>query len=237
MTGRLETQGRTATLEIGESTSRGALLERGSRPSRSRRAPMSTEPNHASPPRSEPPDAWSAEVFDLIEWRRFELVVEALFAQAGFETRAQPCGADGGVDIWLHSKNRGGAAVSIVQCKHWTVWQVGVKPVRELRGAMAAHGIARGQFVTTSRYSHEARAFAKDNGIMLHDTRSLLALIAGREPTQQQELLRVAFHGEYWRPTCASCGIKLVERQARDGGKPFWGCRHYPKCRTTMRRS
>ncbi|WP_370868866.1 restriction endonuclease [Polaromonas sp.] len=33
---------------------------------------------------------------------------EALFAQAGFETRSQSHGADGGVDIWLHSANAQG---------------------------------------------------------------------------------------------------------------------------------
>lgn len=34
------------------------------------------------------PQQWSAAVFAAIEWRRFEAVCEALFAQAGFQTRA-----------------------------------------------------------------------------------------------------------------------------------------------------
>ena len=265
------TRGQPSSFDIGERTSRGAIVDRAlrqkaprserdsanhrrARPLRADAATEATAPAAAAssrstatvpgsshigahPPRPEPPETWCADVFDLIEWRRFEHLVEALFAQAGFETRSQPCGADGGVDIWLHSKNRSGAAVSIVQCKHWTVWKIGVKAIRELRGVMAAHGIARGQFVTTSGYTAEAREFARDNGIALHDTRSLLELIASRDAEQQRALLRVAFYGEYWRPTCASCGIKLVERAARDGGKPFWGCRHYPRCKTTMRRS
>jgi restriction system protein len=250
MAWRPTAQIQTANFDPGESTLRGAILQRAARPTAARRQQRPVAPPRATgarrravppsaatpPPRPEPPETWCAEVFDLIEWRRFEYLVEALFAQAGFETRTQACGADGGVDIWLHSKNRGGAAVSIVQCKHWTVWKVGVKPVRELRGVMAAHGISRGQFVTTSRYTAEARAFARDNGIMLHDASSLLDLIASRDAKQQQDLLRVAFYGEYWRPTCASCGIKLVERESHDGGKPFWGCRNYPKCKTMMRR-
>ena len=190
----------------------------------------------AAPPEPAPslPEDWCAEVFGLIEWRRFETVVEALFAQAGFETRTQPCGADGGVDIWLHSQSQGGAAVSLVQCKQWTSWKVGVKPVRELRGVMAAHGIARGQFVTTSGYTADAKAFAQQNGIMLHDTPSLLALIASRTPAQQRQLLEVALAGDYWRPTCASCGIKLVERTARASGERFWGCANYPRCKSKM---
>lgn len=207
-----------------------ALVQRGW-PRRAPREVGSADPEETVPAR---PVTWSADVFSLIEWRRFEAVVEALFAQAGFETRSQPCGADGGVDIWLHSQSQGGAAVSLVQCKQWTSSKVGVKPVRELRGVMAAHGIARGQFVATSGYTADARAFAQENGIMLHDTPSLLALIASRAPAQQQELLEVALEGDYWRPTCASCGIKLVERRARASGERFWGCANYPRCKGRM---
>jgi restriction system protein len=187
--------------------------------------------------RHEPLDRWSREVFELIEWRRFEAVVEALFAQAGFETRSQSHGADGGVDVWLYSENHadGDAPVSIVQCKQWMRQKVGVKEVRELRGVMAQHGIARGQFVTTSDFSEDAREFAGANGIGLHDVDGLLRLIATRHPKQQEALLRVAFEGEWWRPTCASCGIKLVERTARDGGRAFWGCQNYPRgCRSRL---
>lgn len=39
--------------------------------------------------RHKPVTTWSAAVFAAIEWRRFEAVCEALFAQAGFETRSQ----------------------------------------------------------------------------------------------------------------------------------------------------
>ena len=191
----------------------------------------------AQPPRPTLPTQWAREVFELIEWRRFEAVVEALFAQAGFATRSQSHGADGGVDIWLYSVNHadGDAPVSIVQCKQWMRWKVGVKEVRELRGVMAQHGIARGQLVTTSDFTAEAREFAAANGIGLHDVDGLLRLIATRHPKQQDALLEVAFDGEWWRPTCASCGIKLVERTAREGGRPFWGCENYPRgCRTKM---
>ena len=173
----------------------------------------------------------------MIEWRRFEAVVEALFAQAGFETRSQAHGADGGVDIWLYSVNhaQGDAPVSIVQCKQWMRWKVGVKEVRALRGVMAQHGIGRGQFVTTSDFTADAREFAEGNGIGLHDVDGLLRLIATRHPKQQEALLRVAFEGDWWRPTCASCGIKLVERTARQSGRAFWGCENFTRgCKTQM---
>lgn len=178
---------------------------------------------------------WSMSVFEAIEWRRFEAVVEALFRQAGFITKAKSHGPDGGVDVWLYSKHQpDGSPVSLVQCKHWQGKRVGVDKVRELRGVMAAHNVRRGQFATTSEFTPDAEQFAKENGINLLNMRGLLSLIGQRTADQQTELLQVALEGEYWKPTCASCGIKLIERTAKSGVSRFWGCDNYPRCRTTM---
>jgi restriction system protein len=177
---------------------------------------------------------WSAAVFDVIEWRRFEAVVETLFAQAGFETKTQSHGADEGIDIWLYSRSNPGVPVSVVQCKHWQAKRVGVDKVRELRGVMAAKNVSRGQFATTSTFTEDAIAFAKDNGINLLDVQGMLALIATRTEDQQDALLAAALEGEYWKPTCVNCGVKMVERTPRKGGTAFWGCASYPKCKTTM---
>ena len=183
------------------------------------------------------PDRWSRDVFELIEWRRFEAVVEALFTQTGVATRSQPHGGDGGVDIWLYppSHGEGNAPVGIVQCTQWMRWKVGVKEVRALHVLMAQHGIVRGHFVTTSDFTSDAREFAAGSGIGLHDVDGLVALIATRTLEQQATLLDIAFAGEWWRPTCMSCGIKLVERTARQSGRPFWGCENYVSgCTTQM---
>lgn len=191
-------------------------------------------PSRTTASESTRPTAWSAAVFDQIEWRRFEALVEALFAQAGFETRSQSHGADGGVDIWLHSRHQPGAPVSIVQCKHWAGKQVGVDKVRELRGVMAAKSVKRGQFATTSTFTAQAIEFARDNAIALLDASAILDLIAKRSPAEQAALLAIATEGDYGRPTCASCGTKMIERTPSKGGKPFWGCANYPKCRSTL---
>ena len=199
------------------------------------RSPHASEPSSpqsaSSPAR---PTQWSTKVFDAIEWRRFEALVEALFQQAGFETRAQSHGADQGVDIWLHSRNQPGAPVSIVQCKHWSGKKVGVDKMRELRGVMAAFKVKRGQYATSSSFTAEATSFARENSIHPLDAEGLLALIAKRTPEQQQALLDVALEGDYWRPTCVNCGTKMASRTPRNGGKEFWGCTNYPKCKTTM---
>jgi restriction system protein len=176
---------------------------------------------------------WSPDVFAAIEWRRFEAVVETLFAQAGFETRSQSHGADGGVDIWLHSKHAEGP-VSVVQCKHWQGKPVTVKEMREFLGVMVSKGIQRGTYATTSRYTVDALEFAKANGINAQDGAGLLKLIAQRTPEQQARLLEVAYEGEYWKPTCASCGVKMVERTPKNGGAAFWGCKNYPRCKSKL---
>lgn len=183
---------------------------------------------------NERPASWGKPVFDVIEWRRFEAVVERLFQQAGFETSSQSHGADEGVDVWLFSRHQPGEPVSLVQCKHWQGKKVGVDKVRELRGVMAARQVKRGQFATTSAFTPDAVAFARANGINLLDVDGLLELIGTRSPEQQAELLDVALEGDYWRPTCVNCGLKMVERQPKRGGSAFWGCMGFPKCRTTL---
>lgn len=183
-----------------------------------------------APPR---PTSWGPEVLDVIEWRRLEALVEALFRQAGFETRSQSHGADGGVDVWLHRPLAPEKPVGVVQCKHHRR-PVGVDKVRELRGVMAAHGVGRGQFVSTAGFTADALAFGRANEINLVDGPALLALIGKRSPEQQADLLAVATEGEFWRPTCASCGVKMVERMPRGGGRAFWGCVNYPGCRSTL---
>lgn len=192
------------------------------------------EPEVPSEPKASPTlTEWSPAVFKAIEWRRFEAVCEALFAQAGFEARTQSHGPDGGVDVWLYSKHAEGPAL-VVQCKHWSSRPVGVKEIREFFGVMASNQLKRGTYATTSTFTPDAVEFAKRNGIHLLDGKGLLALIAKRTPEQQQALLAVAFEGDYARPTCASCGIKMVERTNRQTGSPFWGCTNYPRCKSKI---
>ncbi len=191
--------------------------------------------NAAFDPPAPPQREWNPAVFSAIEWRRFEAVCEGLFAQAGFRTESQSHGADGGVDVWMYSAHAVGP-VAIAQCKHWRNKPVGVKEVREFFGVMASHQLKRGTYATSSIYTAEALQFAKANGINALDGAGLLKLIGTRTPDQQQALLDVAFEGEYWRPTCASCGIKLVERRPAAGkvAKAFWGCSNYPRCKSML---
>lgn len=186
-----------------------------------------------APARPEPEQAWSPRVWAQIEWRRFEAVCEALFAQVGFMTHPQARSGDGGMDIWLQSRHAEGL-VAVVQCKHWQRKPVGVKELRELQEAMASRQLKRGTFAASGRFSRDALQFAHENGINVLDGAALLALIARRKPDQQQALLKVAYEGEYWRPTCSNCGTKMVERNVSARGSAFWCCVDYPRCRNTL---
>lgn len=177
--------------------------------------------------------AWNAQVLRDIEWRRFEAVCAGLFGQAGFAARSQSHGADGGVDIWLYSENAEGPA-AVVRCKHWLDKPVGVKEMREFYSVMSSHKLRRGTVATSGTFTAEARDFAKSNGISTLDGLGLLALVSRRTSEQQKQLLRIAYEGEYWRPTCASCGLKMVERSTRKNSGLFWGCADHPRCLFTL---
>jgi restriction system protein len=187
--------------------------------------------DEAAPHRGEraPATAWSPRVFEDIEWRRFEALCESLFGQAGFETRPQSHGAERGVDIWLYSQNAVGPA-AVVQCRHWLGKPVGGEEMRDFHGVMAAHKLQRGTVATSSTFTLEARQFAKDHGISMLDGHALLALISRRTPAQQAALLETAYQGEYWRPTCASCGDKMAERSTRATDGTLWSCVNFPRC-------
>jgi len=120
----------------------GALLPAEQRPpsrsTRSQEPPRRSEPSLDGPP-GPPERAWSGKVFDQIEWRRFEAVCEALFAQSGMRAESQSHGADGGVDIWLCSAHSDKPL--IVQCKHWKKRVVGVKEVREFYGVRKSNDL------------------------------------------------------------------------------------------------
>lgn len=98
---------------------------------------------------------------------------------------------------------------------------------RGAQGAVAA-------YATTSRYAADALAFAKAHSINAQDGTGLLKPIAQRTPEQQARLLEVAYEGEYWKPTCASCGVKMTERESRKDSSRFWGCVNYPRCKRTL---
>ena len=171
------------------------------------------------------------DAINQMSWQDFEILVGEYFRRQGFSvTDNGGGGADGGVDVVLQD----GDHRFLVQCKHWRTQRVGVQPVRELYGVMAAQGVSGGFVVTSGDFTEEAVRFADGialtlvSGNMLrHDLRAH----TGSGPASTPGDLSLA-------PDCPLCSAPMVLRQARNGasaGKQFWGCSRYAqhRCRGT----
>lgn len=137
---------------------------------------------------------WNLDVLAHIDAQRFAAVCETWFSWAGFDTRHESLRTREGVDIWLHAPRVAGP-VAIVRCRLARDRQVGLQELREFQGVVARCKDAHGTFTTTSTYTPEALAFARDNGIEVVDGQGLLRRILTRTQRSQQALLAVACHG------------------------------------------
>lgn len=168
-----------------------------------------------------------------MSWQDFELLVGEAFRRKGFAVRENGGGgADGGIDLVL-TKN---AKKSIVQCKRWKTFSIGVPLIRELYGVMTSERANDCIFVSSGNYTAEARLFAEDKPIWLIDGSKLLEMVAGvqvqpniKKPSVYQQPIATS-------PECPLCGLAMVKRVARKGanaGNEFCGCSAYPGCRGT----
>ena len=157
-----------------------------------------------------------------LSWSDFERFVLEAYRRQGYEASATEAGADGGVDVVLKKDNK----TTLVQCKQWKTQRVGVKPIRELAGVVAAEKADRGIFVCSGRYTEDAKSFAARSGIELVDGETLRILLAKiKGETLDRTPLNIS--------VCPRCGSNLVRRVARRGkrqGEAFQGCSAFPKC-------
>ncbi len=205
-------------------------------------AAVTSEPIHftpepwawRAPPASVTPEpiGFTPELLSALEWRRLEMLVTLYFQKTGYVARRNRVGADGGVDIIISHPGESQPA-AFVQCKAWRVYTVGVKPVRELLGVMAAEKVGHGFFVTTGDFTAEAVQFARGQSLVLVSGSDLLKDLNQLPEAARREILAEITAGDYTTPTCPRCDVKMVERQGPRG--TFWGCRNYPRCRQTFK--
>ena len=179
------------------------------------------------------PKEWSRELLSSLEWKRFETVCAEYLRFTGYDPRETRIGADGGIDIWVYKPGID-KPVGIVQCKAWNTYKVGVKPVRELLGVMAASNIANGKFMTSGEFTEEALAFAAGNRLELISGERFLRAIMKLPEDKRQALLEIAIEGDYRTPTCPQCGVKMTLRRGGWQKKEFWGCPRYPRCKAKL---
>lgn len=168
-----------------------------------------------------------------MSWQDFELLVGEAFRRKGFEVRENGGGgADGGIDLVLTKNGK----KSIVQCKRWKTFSIGVPLIRELYGVMTSERANDCIFVSSGNYTAEARLFAEDKPIWLIDGSELLEMVAGVQMQPNISKSSSCKQPVATSPECPLCGLAMVKRTARKGvnaGNEFWGCSAYPACRGT----
>ena len=184
-----------------------------------------------------------------MSWHEFELLVGEYFRRQGFAAINHfEAGPDGGVDVVLTK----GTDRYLVQCKHWRALRVGVQPVRELYGVIAAQRVAGGFVVTSGTFTDEARKFVEGRELKLIDGQALQRGIRAQAAASSAASRPAAASPEPWgrvepvmrtetarpAPLCPVCQAPMVQRQARNGpnaGQRFWGCSRFgeTKCRGT----
>lgn len=176
-----------------------------------------------------------------MKWRDFEILVGEYFRRQGFKVLDNGGGGpDGRVDVLLQK----GSDRYLVQCKHWRALRVGVQPVRELHGVIAAGRVAGGFVVTSGEFTDEARHFSEGRELQLVDGRALLRGIraqaevasapAARPVLMPEAPPRIAEPVVPTLPVCPLCSAEMVLRQVGSGtlsGKRFWGCSRYAETR------
>lgn len=196
----------------------------------------STAPGELDEAPSQPPRLWSPAVFKVIEWRRFEVVVETLFNQAGYITQRKRWGGAGEMDLALYSSQSPSEVVGMVRCVHGRGKQVGMEKVRDFLRTLAQAQVSQGHYVTATVFTADGMDYARTHQVTPLNVAGLLDMIGRQSLDEQKVLLKLALEGEYWRPTCVQCGIKLVDRVEPVEGRPYWGCANAPRCQTVMPR-
>jgi restriction system protein len=171
--------------------------------------------------------------FNDMSWQDFERLVEVFYRRKDFlVSREGIDGPDGGVDLVL----RKGREIYLVQCKQWKAYKVGVQPVREFYGSMAARGAVGGYFVTSGTYTDDAKAFAYGTNLELVDGIKLRWMIDTASKAPLTPGMEVGSKPSSVTPVCPKCGATMAKRVARQGGNAgteFWGCPAFPRCSGT----
>lgn len=160
-----------------------------------------------------------------LEWPQFERMVSEAFRRQGYKVeQSGGPNPDGGVDQRLRKDGK----LTLVQCKHWKQWKVGVNVVREILGVVTFEGAQSGIVVTSGRFTQEAQDFARKADVRLIDGQELLRMF------REVQSASSATDSEAVR--CPKCQSEMVLRTATKGanvGNQFWGCSRYPACRGT----
>ena len=114
---------------------------------------------------------------------------------------------------------------------------MGVKEVRELRGALADSGIQNGIFVTLQQYTQAAREFAARNQIQLVGQAELMVMLEAVNWQYNPAISAILYDQRKLCPKCESIMVLRTAMKGRTVGQQFWGCSTFPRCKYTIQES
>lgn len=163
-----------------------------------------------------------------IDWIQFEKLIVFLYEQGGYKVEytggANP---DGGVDLIVY---RAEDDFGVVQCKHWRKGKVGIKDIRELRGAMNDMNTELGVFVALSGYTLPAEEYGREKGMLLYEGMDIVMMIEDNPEARGKVAEYLLEEGKI----CPKCKSEMIIRTYKTGSKvgtKYWGCtRRSPKC-------
>ncbi|MEX1829800.1 restriction endonuclease [Luteibacter sp. CQ10] len=127
-----------------------------------------------------------------VSWQAFERLIADHFRQLGYRVEHRGTGeggnqTDGGIDLLLHRD----LETILVQCKHWTAFQVPHNAVHELIGVMHTAAATGAIVITSGEFTKAAiDAAAKFRHIRLIDGRGVRAMLGPvAEPAPELPLL------------------------------------------------
>jgi restriction system protein len=169
---------------------------------------------------------------DALDAETFELLLGEIFRRRGYAVEMSGgVGADGGNDLTLRKENE----LVMVQCRHWSSYEVSAPSIQEFYGTIMAGGATEGIFVTSGRYTGDARALAEGKPIQLIDRAKLEELIA-KVSLPAENLCDVNVWMERFAssvsvvdPDCPFCGGSMKLKRGIQG-RPFWSCQTFPRC-------
>lgn len=184
-------------------------------------------------PSSPKPTAGSvSDMLRNLDWFQFEKLVAAIYENKGYKVqRLGGANPDGGMDLLIQKDG----LKSVVQCKHWKSWDVGVRNIREFLGTLTDQKISNGIFITLKGYTADAKELAAKHNLTLLEESDVMALMEDVCWKFNPVILSI-LHDT--RKICPKCERQMVLRTASRGpnaGGQFWGCSGYPRCRFILK--
>ena len=103
------------------------------------------------------------ELYYNLSPKEFEILVAELYKKLGYTVSLTQSSYDGGIDVIAEKKEITLKEKLVIQCKRYTKQTIGVKDIRNLLGVVTHFKATKGVFVTTSKFSSEAKKFERNN--------------------------------------------------------------------------